>query len=106
VAALELGPRGVRVNMVHPHAVMDTALWTPEILRSRAERYGLSVEEYERNNLIKVEVRSKDVAELLAAMAGPLFAKTTGAQLAADKQWREVSIGRSCSTCPAAHECA
>lgn len=84
VAALELGPRGVRVNVVHPHAVMDTALWTPEILQSRAQHYGVSVEQYKRNNLLRVEVTSKDVAELVAAMAGPLFAKTTGAQVPVD----------------------
>jgi len=84
VLALELGPQGVRVNLVHPHAVMDTALWTPEILQSRAQRYGVSVDEYKRNNLLKVEVKSKDVAELVAAMAGPLFAKTTGAQVPID----------------------
>jgi len=84
VAALELGPRGVRVNVVHPHAVMDTALWTPEILQSRAQHYGMSVEQYKRNNLLRVEVTSKDVAELVAAMAGPLFAKTTGAQVPVD----------------------
>jgi rhamnose utilization protein RhaD (predicted bifunctional aldolase and dehydrogenase)/NAD(P)-dependent dehydrogenase (short-subunit alcohol dehydrogenase family) len=84
VAALELGPHGVRVNLVHPHAVMDTALWTPEILQSRAQHYGMSVEQYKRNNLLKVEVKSKDVAELVAAMAGPLFSKTTGAQLPID----------------------
>ena len=84
VAALELGPQGVRVNMLHPHAVMDTALWTPEILKSRAESYKMSVEDYKRNNLLKVEVKSRDVAELVAAMAGPLFSKTTGAQLPVD----------------------
>ncbi|HEX7453878.1 MAG TPA: hypothetical protein VF294_16410, partial [Polyangiaceae bacterium] len=72
------------VNMVHPHAVMDTALWTPEILHSRAAHYGMSVEDYKRNNLLKVEVKSKDVADLVAAMAGPLFSKTTGAQLPID----------------------
>ena len=84
IAALELGPHGVRVNLVHPHAVMDTALWTPEILASRAEHYGMTVEQYKRNNLLQVEVKSKDVAELVAAMAGPLFSKTTGAQIPID----------------------
>jgi rhamnose utilization protein RhaD (predicted bifunctional aldolase and dehydrogenase)/NAD(P)-dependent dehydrogenase (short-subunit alcohol dehydrogenase family) len=84
VAALELGPKGVRVNVLHPHAVMDTALWTPELLESRAKNYGMTVEEYKRNNLLKVEVRSKDVADLVVAMAGPLFGKTTGAQVPVD----------------------
>lgn len=84
VAALELGPEGVRVNLVHPHAVMDTALWTPEILQSRAQRYGMTVDQYKRNNLLQVEVKSKDVADLVAAMAGPLFSKTTGAQVPID----------------------
>lgn len=84
VAALELAPQGVRVNVLHPHAVMDTALWTPALLESRAKSYGMSVEAYKRNNLLKVEVRSKDVADLVVAMAGPLFAKTTGAQVPVD----------------------
>jgi rhamnose utilization protein RhaD (predicted bifunctional aldolase and dehydrogenase)/NAD(P)-dependent dehydrogenase (short-subunit alcohol dehydrogenase family) len=84
VAALELGPKGVRVNVLHPHAVMDTALWTPELLESRAKHYGMTVDEYKRNNLLKVEVRSKDVADLVVAMAGPLFSKTTGAQVPVD----------------------
>ena len=59
-------------------------LWTPEILASRAKHYGMTVEQYKRNNLLKVEVKSKDVAELVAAMAGPLFAKITGAQVPID----------------------
>jgi NAD(P)-dependent dehydrogenase (short-subunit alcohol dehydrogenase family) len=84
VAALELGPKGVRVNVLHPHAVMDTALWTPELLESRAKHYGMTIDEYKRNNLLKVEVRSKDVADLVVAMAGPLFGKTTGAQVPVD----------------------
>jgi enoyl-[acyl-carrier-protein] reductase (NADH) len=42
------------------------------------------VEQYKRNNVLKVEVRSQDVAELAAEMCGPLFAKTTGAQLPVD----------------------
>jgi len=28
-AALGLGPKGIRVNVLHPDAVLDTAIWTP-----------------------------------------------------------------------------
>lgn len=84
VAALEWAHEGIRVNTLHPNAVFDTALWTPEVLASRAASYGLSVEEYKRNNLLQVEVTSADVAELAAELCGPLFAKTTGAQIPID----------------------
>lgn len=84
VAALELGQFGIRVNVLHPNQVFDTGIWTPEVLESRARSYGLSVEEYKRNNVLKTEITSKDVAALACAMAGPLFAKTTGAQLPID----------------------
>ena len=84
VAALELASDGVRVNMLHPHAVFDTGGWTPEVLAARASAYGMSVDQYRRNNLLKVEVTSKDVAALICAMAGPAFAKTTGAQVPID----------------------
>jgi NAD(P)-dependent dehydrogenase (short-subunit alcohol dehydrogenase family) len=84
VAALELGPQGVRVNVLHPNAVFDTGIWTPDVLANRASHYQLSVEEYKKNNVLKVEVTSRDVANLACAMAGPLFAKTTGAQVAVD----------------------
>ncbi len=84
VAALELAPRGVRVNILHPDGVFDTDLWTPELLARRAERYGLSVEEYKRRNLLRCEIRAVDVGELVAALASDLFAKTTGAQIPID----------------------
>jgi NAD(P)-dependent dehydrogenase (short-subunit alcohol dehydrogenase family) len=84
VAALELAADGVRVNVIHPDAVFDTELWTPEALARSAERYGLTVEEYKRKNLMKAEVRSADVAAMVCAMAGPAFAKTTGAQVTVD----------------------
>jgi len=84
VAALELASSGIRVNVVHPNQVFDTAIWTPQVLASRAKQYGLSVEQYKSNNLLKVEISSRDVAQLACAMAGPLFAKTTGAQVPID----------------------
>lgn len=84
VAALELGPKGIRVNVLHPDAVFDTAIWTPEVLESRAKHYGMTVQEYKTKNLLKVEISSRDVAELTCALLGPLFAKTTGAQIPID----------------------
>ena len=84
VAALEWAQEGIRINSLHPNAVYDTALWTDEVLASRARAYSLTVEQYKRNNLLKTEVASKDVAELAAEMCGPLFAKTTAAQVPVD----------------------
>ena len=84
VAALELAPEGVRCNIVHPDAVFDTKLWTPEALARSAERYGMTVEEYKARNLLKTEIKSRDVGEMVSAMASPLFGKTTGAQVPVD----------------------
>lgn len=84
VAALEWGNEGIRVNALHPDAVFDTGLWTEEVLAARAAHYGLSVEDYKRKNVLKTEVSSRDVAELAAEMCGPLFAKTTAAQVPVD----------------------
>src|SRR5437763_1399727 len=63
---------------------IDTALWTDEVLTSRAKAYNMTVEQYKKNNLLRTEVSSKDVAELAAEMCGPLFAKTTAAQVPVD----------------------
>jgi len=84
VAALEWGCDGIRINSLHPDAVFDTALWTDEVLQSRATHYNLSVEAYKRKNLMGVEICSHDVANLAAEMCGPLFAKTTAAQIPVD----------------------
>lgn len=84
VAALELAPHKVRVNIVHPDAVFDTKLWTPEALAKSAARYNMTVEEYKTKNLMKVEIKSKDIGNMVAAMASPLFAKVTGAQIPVD----------------------
>jgi len=84
VAALELAGDGIRVNIVHPHGVFDTALWTDEMLQSRAAAYGITAEQYKRRNLLGVEVTSQAVADVIVALAGPAFSCTTGAQIAVD----------------------
>jgi NAD(P)-dependent dehydrogenase (short-subunit alcohol dehydrogenase family) len=84
VAALELAPHGVRVNVLHPDGVFDTGVWTPEILAQRAARYGLTIEQYKKRNLLGTEITAADVGALAAALCTPLFAKTTGAQIPID----------------------
>lgn len=84
VAALEWAGDGIRLNTLHPDAVFDTAIWTDEVLQARAAHYGMTVEGYKRKNLLKTEIVSRDVAELAAELCGPLFAKTTGAQIPVD----------------------
>ena len=84
IAAMELAVFGIRVNIVHPDAVFDTGIWTQEVLEGRAKHYGLTVAEYKTKNLLKTEVTSKDVAAMVCAMAGRVFAKTTGAQVPVD----------------------
>ncbi|MCH7548542.1 MAG: bifunctional aldolase/short-chain dehydrogenase [Candidatus Krumholzibacteriota bacterium] len=84
IAALEFAPLGIRVNVIHPSDVFDTGIWSDEVLESRAAQYGMTVEEYRTRNLLGVEIESSDVAALVGAMAGPLFSRTTGAQVSID----------------------
>jgi rhamnose utilization protein RhaD (predicted bifunctional aldolase and dehydrogenase)/NAD(P)-dependent dehydrogenase (short-subunit alcohol dehydrogenase family) len=84
VAALELGELGIRVNVLHPNAVFDTGIWTDEVLNARATHYGLTVSEYKKNNVLKVEVTAKDVAEMAVTMLSRAFSRTTGAQVPVD----------------------
>jgi rhamnose utilization protein RhaD (predicted bifunctional aldolase and dehydrogenase)/NAD(P)-dependent dehydrogenase (short-subunit alcohol dehydrogenase family) len=84
VAALELAADGVRVNVVHPDAVFDTALWTEDALARSAARYNLSVAEYKTKNLLRREIRAADVARVLSVLASDNFCATTGAQIPID----------------------
>ena len=84
VAALELGADGIRVNMLHPNAVFDTGVWSDKVLAERADHYGMSIQEYKSNNVLKTEINAMHVAELAVAMLGRLFSKVTGAQIPID----------------------
>ncbi len=84
VTALEWGKDNIRINTVHPDAVFDTAIWSDEIIQARAQAYGMTVEQYKQRNVMGVDITSHDVAELVAEMCGPLFAKTTAAQIPID----------------------
>ena len=84
VAALELAADGIRVNIVHPDAIFDTALWTPEALGTSAARYGISVEEYKTKNLLGKTISAANVGRLLSAIASDIFLATTGAQIPID----------------------
>ena len=84
VAALELGNKGIRVNVIHPNAVFDTGIWTEEVLRARAAQYGLSVQAYKTNNVLQTEITSGDVAAAALQLLGSAFSKTTGAQIPVD----------------------
>jgi rhamnose utilization protein RhaD (predicted bifunctional aldolase and dehydrogenase)/NAD(P)-dependent dehydrogenase (short-subunit alcohol dehydrogenase family) len=84
VAALEWAKDGIRINSLHPDSVYDTGLWTEELLTARAKAYNMTIEQYKKKNLLRTEVASRDVAELAAELCGPLFAKTTAAQIPID----------------------
>lgn len=84
VAALEWAPDGIRVNMVNPDAVFDTGLWTPELLAERAAKYGLSIDEYKRRNLLRTEVTSAQVASVVRDLCLEHYTATTGAQVPVD----------------------
>ncbi|RLJ16635.1 bifunctional aldolase/short-chain dehydrogenase [bacterium endosymbiont of Escarpia laminata] len=84
IVALEWAKDGIRINILHPDAVFDTGIWTQEVLQARADHYGMSVQDYKTRNLLKTEITSHDVAELTAELCGPLFAKTTAAQIPID----------------------
>jgi NAD(P)-dependent dehydrogenase (short-subunit alcohol dehydrogenase family) len=84
VAALEWSADGIPVLMIHPNAVLDTAIWKEGVFAARAKYYGLTVEQYKKSNIFKIEVPSVDVVKMAAEMCGPPFARTTSSQVPVD----------------------
>jgi enoyl-[acyl-carrier-protein] reductase (NADH) len=64
--------------------VFDTGVWDEETLATRAAHYGLSVEQYKQNNVLKKTVTSRDVAIMARLFVSPDTGSTTGAQVAVD----------------------
>lgn len=84
IAALEWASDGIRVNLVHPDAVFDTGLWNDRLLSERAAKYGMSVADYKRRNLLGLEIASADVARAIVALCSDDFRATTGANIPVD----------------------
>lgn len=84
IAAMEWAPDGIRVNLVTPDAVFDTALWNDGLIEARAAKYGLSVEDYKLRNLLRTEITSELVATAIAHLASDDFSATTGVQVPID----------------------
>jgi NAD(P)-dependent dehydrogenase (short-subunit alcohol dehydrogenase family) len=98
VAALELAPHGILVNMVHPDGVFEDAatgtssgLWD-EVGAARMRSRGLSPaelrEHYRKRNLLGIAVHADHVAEAVAFFAEGRT-PTTGAALTVDGGLKE-----------------
>ena len=87
--AEELGPHGIRVNVVNPDAVLSgSRIWSSDWRESRARNYGIEAEDlpafYRKRTLLGVNIEPADVAAAITYLASPQAAKTTGAMLPVD----------------------
>lgn len=81
--ALEGAPRGIRVNVVNPDAVLrGSKIWTGNWKKERADAYHLKEDEleehYRKRSLLKRNVFPEDIAEGIYFFASNLSAKSTG----------------------------
>ena len=92
ILAIEHGAEKIRVNMVHPDAIL-TDLWSPQVRADRAKAYGITPEqlpEFLRSRtLLKEPVHAEDVAEAVFWFASDRSAKSTGNMLVVDAGFRD-----------------
>jgi len=74
----------MRVYTVHPNGVFDTNIWKDNMAEKRAKHYGMTLDQYKRNNLLKLEINSYDVGHIVADLCGDHFRKVTGIQVPID----------------------
>ncbi|MFM7949266.1 MAG: SDR family oxidoreductase [Actinomycetales bacterium] len=89
IAALEGGAIGVRANALNPDAIFDNSkLWEGGVREQRAKEHGVKPEEledfYAKRNLLKVHVRSEDVARSVAYLLSDESSRTTGSVIPVD----------------------
>jgi 3alpha(or 20beta)-hydroxysteroid dehydrogenase len=78
VAALELGPHGVRVNSVHP-GMIET-----EMVKDAAGGHDVDLSPAAKRIALRRMGRSEDIAEVVLFLASDRSSYVTGAELAAD----------------------
>ncbi|KAE9630625.1 bifunctional rhamnulose-1-phosphate aldolase/short-chain dehydrogenase [Parasedimentitalea maritima] len=81
--ALEGAPKGIRVNVVNPDAVLKgSKIWSGDWLKERASTYGKDKEgleeHYRQRSLLKRSVLPEDIAEAAYFLASDQSAKSTG----------------------------
>jgi rhamnose utilization protein RhaD (predicted bifunctional aldolase and dehydrogenase)/NAD(P)-dependent dehydrogenase (short-subunit alcohol dehydrogenase family) len=79
--AIDLAKHGIRSNAINADRIR-TAIFSPELLESRAKARGVAVDEYFKANLLHRETTAKDVADAFVYLA--CAQATTGAVLPVD----------------------
>ena len=87
--AAELGPDGIRVNVINPDAVIaDSKIWEGAWAEGRAKAYGITVKElpsfYAKRTLLNEIILPEDIARACLAYVGGLLNKSTGNMLNVD----------------------
>ena len=87
--AAELGPFGIRVNVVNPDAVIsDSNIWAGGWAEGRAKAYGITVEElpayYAKRTLLNAIILPDDIANACLTFVSGNLSKSTGNVLNVD----------------------